>query len=188
MAAELAGSLDEALAAAGRIGYPLALKTASGIAHKSDSGGVLLGLGDEAALAAAYRQLEETHGPRVLVQRMAPAGVEIVLGIVNHAQFGLFLMLGLGGVFVEVLRDTRLLKLPAEPAAIEAALVSLRGAALLRGVRGRPPAHIGAVVDAAQRLALLAEDLRDQIAAIDVNPLIAYADGAAAVDVLVVGH
>jgi acyl-CoA synthetase (NDP forming) len=186
MAAALAGSLDEALAAAGQIGFPLALKTASGSAHKSDSGGVLLGLADEAALATAYRQLELTHGPRVLVQRMAPAGVELVIGVVNDAQFGLFLMLGLGGVFVEVLRDTRLLKLPADRQAIEAALASLRGAALLRGARGRPPAHIGALIDAAHRLGLLAEDLGDAITAIDVNPLIAYSDGVVAVDALVV--
>jgi acyl-CoA synthetase (NDP forming) len=173
-------------AAARQLGYPLALKTASGFAHKSDIGGVLLGLADEPALAEAYAHLAMSHGPRVLVQCMAPPGVELALGVVNDAQFGLFLALGIGGVFVEVLRDTRLLKLPTDRRIIEAALSSLRGAALLHGARGRPPVDLRAVVQAAQRLAQLADDLRDVIAAIDVNPLIAYADGVVAVDALVV--
>jgi acyl-CoA synthetase (NDP forming) len=185
-ASALVTSHTDIMAAARQLGYPLALKTASGIAHKSDTGGVLLGLADDAALAEGYARLAATHGPRVLVQRMAPAGVELALGVVNDAQFGLFLALGIGGVFVEVLRDTRLLKLPADLEAIEAAFAGLRGAALLRGVRGRPPVDLAAVAQTAQRLALLADDLRDVIAAIDVNPLIAYADGVVAVDALVV--
>jgi acyl-CoA synthetase (NDP forming) len=184
-ASALATSHNEALDAARRLGYPLALKTASGAAHKSDIGGVLLGMADEGALAEAYARLAAAHGPRVLAQRMAPAGVELALGVVNHAQFGLFLALGIGGVLVEVLGDTRLLKLPVDPETIEGALNSLRGAALLHGARGRPPVDLRAVVQAAQRLALLANDLRDVIAAIDVNPLIAYADGVVAVDALV---
>jgi acyl-CoA synthetase (NDP forming) len=182
----LVTSHNETMAAAQRLGFPLALKTASGLAHKSDAGGVLLGLADETALAKAYARLAEAHGPRVLVQRMAPPGVELVLGVVNDAQFGLFLALGIGGLFVEVLRDTRLLKLPADRGAIEAALCSLRGAALLHGARGRPPVDLRAVVRAAQQLALLADDLHDVIAAIDVNPLLAYEDGVLAVDALVV--
>jgi acyl-CoA synthetase (NDP forming) len=171
-----------------QLGYPLALKTASGIAHKSDAGGVLLGLADDGALAEVYARLSAKHGPRVLVQRMAPAGVELVLGVVNDAQFGLFLTIGIGGVFVEVLRDMRLLKLPVDPEAIEAALGNLRGVALLHGARGRPPVDLRVVAQAAHRLTLLAGDLRDVIAAIDVNPLIAYADGVVAVDALVVPH
>jgi acyl-CoA synthetase (NDP forming) len=181
----LVTSHNELLSAARRLGYPLALKTASGVAHKSDAGGVLLGLADHAALADAYARLATSHGPRALVQRMAPAGVELALGVVNDAQFGLFLALGIGGVFVEVLRDMRLLKLPVDAETIEAALSSLRGAALLHGARGRPPVDLAAVVRAAQRLALLAGDLRDVIAAIDVNPLIAYEDGVVVVDALV---
>jgi acetate---CoA ligase (ADP-forming) len=185
-ASALVASHNDLVAAARQLGYPLAIKTASGIAHKSDAGGVLLGLADDEALAEAYARLATTHGPRVLAQRMAPPGVELVLGIVNDVQFGLFLTLGIGGVFVEVLRDTRLLKLPADLEAIEAALSSLRGAALLAGARGRPPVDLWAVAQAAHRLALLAYDLRDVVAAIDVNPLIAYADGVVAVDALVV--
>jgi acyl-CoA synthetase (NDP forming) len=180
----LATSHNDLLAIAQQLGYPLALKTASGVAHKSDVGGVLLGLADDEALAEAYAHLA-AHGPRVLAQRMAPPGVELVLGIVNDTRFGLFLALGIGGVFVEVLRDTRLLKLPTDLETIEATLSSLRGAALLRGARVLA-GGLRAVALAAQQLALLAEDLRDAVAAIDFNPLIAYADGVVAVDALVV--
>ncbi len=183
----VASSLDEAMQAATRLGYPLALKTAMGEAHKSDKGGVRLNLTNAGDLSSAYRDFESRFGPRVLVQQMVPEGVEMILGLVNDAQFGMLLALGLGGIFVEVLRDSQWVMLPATPEAVRSALMSLRGGAvLLKGARGRPPADVEAIVDAALRLSALAADLGDLIAAVDINPLMALPDGAVAVDALLV--
>lgn len=185
-AEQRAGSLAEALQAAGRIGYPVALKTAAGVAHKSEEHGVYLDLRGAAAVSAAYEDLTSRLGSPVLVQQMVPAGVELILGLVTDPQFGLMLALGLGGILVEVLADSRLLLLPITAETIRATLLSLRGAALLHGVRGRPPVDLAAVVQAGLGLAALAADLGDLIAALDLNPLIALPEGAVAVDALIV--
>lgn len=181
-----AASLAEALNAAESIQYPVVLKTAMGTAHKSEAGGVHLNLTHAEALTAAYQDLEARLGPRVLVQQMATGGVELMLGLVNDEQFGLMLALGLGGVFVEVLKDVRWVLLPASTEQMRAALLSLRGAALLNGVRGQAPVHLEAVIDVAQRLSALATDLGDLIEALDLNPVIASSTGAMVVDALVV--
>jgi acyl-CoA synthetase (NDP forming) len=181
-----AESLSEALNAANRIGYPVALKTATGAAHKSDAGGVRLNLQNPASLANAYHDFENRFGPRVLIQKMIPDGVELILGLVNDPQFGLMLTLGFGGIFVEVLNDSRLALLPATRADVRDALLGLRGAALLHGARGRPPADIDSIVDVAMRLSALAADLGDALDALDINPLIALPDGCMAVDALVI--
>ncbi|MGH2525001.1 MAG: acetate--CoA ligase family protein, partial [Anaerolineales bacterium] len=154
--------------------------------HKSDRGGVRLNLKEAASLAEAYREFEARFGPRVLVQQMIPEGVEIILGLVNDSQFGVMLALGLGGILVEVLKDSRLVMLPTTPDEVREALLSLRGAALLKGVRGKPPADVEAIVEAALRLAALAADWGERIAALDINPLIALPSGAVAVDALIV--
>ena len=182
----LAETCEEALDAARRIGYPVALKTAAGALHKSDQGGVYLHLADDTALAQAYSALAKSFGARVLVQRMAPPGVELILGLVRDAQFGPLLTIGLGGIFVELLTDVRLLLLPTTRDEVRAALLGLKGAALLQGVRGRPPADLEAIADAALRLAALAHDLGDLVDALDINPLIALPSGAVAVDALIV--
>ncbi|MCK6630551.1 MAG: acetate--CoA ligase family protein [Anaerolineae bacterium] len=182
----VATSLAEAMHIAEAVGYPLALKTAAGELHKSDRGGVRLNLMDAAALTEAYQDFETRFGPRVLVQQMVPPGVELLLGLVNDPQFGPMLALGTGGIFVEVLRDHRLLMLPTTPADVRETLLSLRSAALLKGSRGRPAADIEAVVDTAMRLAALAADLGDLIAEVDINPLMALPNGAVAVDALIV--
>ncbi|MBI1877599.1 MAG: acetate--CoA ligase family protein [Chloroflexi bacterium] len=182
----VATSLAETLRVAKAMGYPVALKTAAGELHKSDRGGVRLNLVDAAALSEVYHDFEARFGPRVLVQQMVPAGVELLLGLVNDPQFGPMLALGTGGIFVEVLRDHRLLLLPTNPGAVREALLGLRGAALLNGARGRPPADIEAIVDTAMRLSALAADLGDLIAEIDINPLMALPSGAVVVDALIV--
>jgi acyl-CoA synthetase (NDP forming) len=178
--------LDEALRAAEKIGYPVVLKTAAGELHKTEHRGVRLGLASAEDVALAYRDLAERLGPRVLVQEQVPPGVELLLGIAVDPDFGPMLTVGMGGIFVEVLRDVRWLCLPPSAAEIRAALEGLRGAALLRGARGRPPVDLDAVVRAALGLAALAEDLGDRIAAVDVNPLVALPDRAVVVDALVV--
>lgn len=182
----LAESLDAALSAAEEIGYPLALKTAGGDLHKTERGGVRLGLPDAEALRRAYRDFAGRLSPRVLVQEMVPPGPELILGVVHDAQFGPLLTVGTGGIFVEVMKDARMLLLPTTEEAVREALANLRGAALLRGVRGRPAADVEAVVRAALGLSALALDLGDHIAEIDVNPLVALPDRAVVVDALIV--
>ncbi|MBW2287243.1 MAG: acetate--CoA ligase family protein [Deltaproteobacteria bacterium] len=179
-------TLADALGAAEEIGYPIALKTAAGDLHKTERGGVRLGVADPDELAAAYRDFEARLGPRVLVQEMVPDGCELLLGLVFDAQFGPMLSIATGGIFVEVLKDFRMLPLPTTSAEVADALASLRGAPLLHGVRGRPPADLEAIVRAALSLAALASDLGDCIAEVDVNPLVALPDRAVVVDALVV--
>jgi acetate---CoA ligase (ADP-forming) len=180
---------DEAgvLAAAERIGYPVVLKTdAPQIAHKSDVGGVVLGVGDPAALAAAYRDLAGRLGPRVLICQTIPAGTELALGIVRDPELGPLIVVGAGGVLVELLAD-RAVALPPVAADEAAGLVAgLRIARLLDGARGARPADQGAVARAVAGLSQLALDLGDQLEAVDINPLICGPDGAIAVDVLAI--
>ena len=147
---------------------------------------MLLGLADPDALAAAYRDFEARLGARVLVQEMIPDGCELILGLVCDPQFGPMLSLGSGGIFVEVMKDFRMLMLPTTADAVAEALAGLRGAVLLRGARGRPPADEKAVVQAALSLAALANDLGDLIAEVDVNPLVAGPERAVVVDALIV--
>jgi acetate---CoA ligase (ADP-forming) len=187
VAAEVAGGLEEALAAAGRVGWPVVLKTAApGVVHKSDVGGVRLGLDGPGRLAAAYADLAERLGPRVLVAAMAGPGVELALGVVADPQFGPLVMVAAGGVLVEVLGDRRFALPPVDHGQAMAMLDRLAVRPLLDGVRGAPPADLDAVARAVVDLSVLALDLGDRLAALDVNPLVAGPDGCVAVDALVI--
>ena len=187
VAAEVATDLEGALAAAGRVGWPVVLKTAApGVAHKSDVGGVRLGLDGPERLAAAYADLAGRLGPRVLVAAMAGPGVELALGVVADRQFGPLVMVAAGGVLVEVLRDRRFALPPVDHGRALAMLDRLAVRPLLDGVRGGPPVDRDAVADAVVRLSTLAVDLGDRLAALDVNPLVAGPGGCLAVDALVV--
>ncbi len=173
-------------------GGPVALKLdAAGLTHKTEAGAVLLGLGDEAAVrdgvstlaGAAARAGAHLRG--YLLEPMAPAGVEMIVGGRRDAIFGPAVLVGFGGILAEVLDDVALLLAPAPDAVIRRRLERLRGAALLRGVRGRPGVDLDALaglVGAVGRL-LVADA---SIAEIDLNPVIAGPDGAVAVDALVV--
>jgi acyl-CoA synthetase (NDP forming) len=178
-------TLERALLAAEAIGYPVALKTC-GDAHKTEHGGVFLGLASDEALADAYADLEARLGPQALVQQMIGPGTELILGVVRDPQFGPMLSLGMGGIFVEILKDVHMLLLPTTEKAVRVALGRLRGRALLAGARGRPPVDLDAVVHAALRLAQLAQDLGGAFAEIDINPLMALPTGAVVVDALIV--
>jgi acyl-CoA synthetase (NDP forming) len=185
--AEHASGLDEAAAAAARIGYPVAIKTAMpGTAHKSDAGGVRLGVGGAADLATAYGDLEERLGPEVTVASMAPAGVELALGVVRDPTFGALVLVAAGGVLVELLHDRRLAFPPLDEARARRLIDRLRARPLLDGVRGAPAVDIDALADAIARLAALATDLGDLIEALDVNPVICSPGGCVAVDALIV--
>jgi len=179
--------LGGALAAAGEIGYPVVLKTDEArIAHKSDVGGVVLGISDAAALTEAYRDLAGRLGPRVLVCQTVPAGPELALGIVTDPELGPLVVVGAGGVLVELLAD-RVVALPPVSAAAAAELVGgLRVSKLLAGVRGMEPADLSALTRAIAGLSDLAVELGDHLEALDINPLICGPAGAIAVDALAI--
>ena len=186
VAAEAALSLDDALAAAGKVGYPVALKTGMpDVSHKSDVGGVHLGLENGKAVKRAYLDLTERLGPVVTVAAMAPPGVEIHLGVVRDAQFGPLVLVAAGGVLVEVLRDRRLALPPLDDGRARRLVDGLRVRPLLDGVRGQPPADVDALVNAIVGLSWLAHDLGDRLEAFDVNPVICGPEGCVAVDALV---
>jgi acyl-CoA synthetase (NDP forming) len=181
-----AASLDEALAAAGAIGYPVALKTAApGIQHKSDVGGVRLGIVDATELASAYADLERRLGSEVAVAAMAPPGVEVALGIVRDPTFGALVLVAAGGILVELLRDRRLALPPLDETRARSMVDRLRMRPMLDGMRGAPAGDVGSLAQAVSRLSVLAADLGDLLAALDVNPVIVGPGGAVAVDALV---
>ena len=177
-----------ALVGAGVFGYPVVLKTAMpGISHKSDVGGVVLNIGDAAALAEAYRDMVERLGPRVLVTPMLKIeGVEMVMGMVRDTNFGPIVMLGAGGVFVEIMKDVRAILPPFGPDVARREIEKLKIRPLLDGARGRPAVDIDALADTLSRFSALVSALSDSVKEIDVNPLIAGPEGCIAVDALVV--
>ena len=176
-----------ALAAAAAIGYPVVLKTDEpGIAHKSDVGGVRLGLGDPGAAGAAYDDLAARLGPRVLVCQTATPGTELALGIVRDAALGPLLVISAGGVLIEIFAERAVLLAPVTRSAAVTALRRLRLAAVLAGTRGQPPADLGAIADAITGLSRLACDLGDTLDALDINPLICSESGAVAADALLI--
>ena len=184
---EACETLDSALSAADRLGYPLALKTAArGIEHKSEVGGVLLDLRNRLELANAYQALTATLGPRVIVQRMAPKGVELAFGCVRDPDFGPLVMVSAGGILVEHFRGQQFALPPfGESRALEL-LDRLPIAKLLDGVRGGAPADKRAASKALSAFSIMCASLGDRLLEVDVNPLIVSPSGAMAVDALVI--
>jgi acetate---CoA ligase (ADP-forming) len=188
----LARNAREAADIARRIGYPVALKAQSGaLAHKSDIGGVVLDIADDAALTRAWDGITEKIGkarPEIaldgmLVERMIAPGLELVVGARREGAWGAVLTVGLGGVWIEALHDIRLLPADIDRDGIIEELAKLKGASLLRGHRGAPGADLDAVADCLMRLgALIRGDPR--IAEIEINPLAVGTKGAIALDVL----
>jgi acyl-CoA synthetase (NDP forming) len=180
-------SAAAAVTAADSLGYPVALKTAAiDVVHKSDVDGVVLDLWDATAVRRAYQRLRGHLGPAMTVAAMEEPGVELALGITVDPGFGPLVVVGAGGVLVEVLADRRVALPPLDAAAAERLLGALTVAPLLRGVRGRPAVDIPAVAAAIAALAALAVDLGDLLDAVDVNPVLCRPDGCVAVDALVV--
>jgi acyl-CoA synthetase (NDP forming) len=195
--AELVTSAAAAIAAARALGTPVALKVCSAqIAHKTDIGGVALGLTADADIGAAYERVlaagEAVSGARidgVLVTPMRADGVELLAGVSVDPAFGPVLAVGLGGIWVDVLGDTSLRVLPAEPDEVRLMLGELRGAALLNGARGTRPADIEALARVIARLGDAATSLRGSLRALEINPLWVNGSQIEALDVLVVtGH
>jgi acetate---CoA ligase (ADP-forming) len=185
----LARTLEDAIAAAERLGFPVALKTARpGVLHKSDVGGVRLGVDDSPSLEDAYGDLERALGPRVTVSRMAPPGVEIAFGIARDPQFGPLVLVGAGGVLVEIMKDRSLAVPPLDHERARALIDHLEIRPLLDGVRGRPGTDVTALARALAALSWLAQDLGDKIHGLDANPVICGQEGCVAVDALVIPH
>jgi acyl-CoA synthetase (NDP forming) len=185
--ARAAATRAEAQDAAAQIGYPVVLKTDEPhIAHKSDVGGVRLGLADPGAVGAAYDDLAARLGPRVLVCEAAAPGTEVALGLTRDPALGPLLVIGAGGVLIELLAERAVVLPPIPPSRARAVLARLRLAAVLSGARGQPPADLDAIAAAITGLSALACDLGEVLDALDINPLICGPDGAVAADVLAV--
>jgi succinyl-CoA synthetase beta subunit len=193
---DLAHTADEAATIAKRIGYPVVLKAqAAALSHKTEAGGVMLNLADEAALRAAWDTLTKNiqrAAPGVtldggLVEKMSPKGIELMVGAKRDPGWGTVLLLGLGGIWVEALGDVQLLPGSADREQIVEAIHKLRSAKLLAGVRGAPPADIEAVVRVVLSIGRLMQTVPELIE-IDVNPLMVHAkgQGATALDALIV--
>ena len=182
-----AASLEEAEWAAQWIGYPVAVKSAMPhIAHKSDVGGVRLHIADVEELRRVYEELSQRLGPLVTVAEMAPPGIEVALGIVRDPTFGPLVLVAAGGVLVELLHDRRLALPPIDAVAARRLIDRLAIRPLLDGVRGAPPGDVDALAHAVSRLSVLAVELGDRLAALDVNPMIVSPSGCVAVDALLV--
>jgi len=185
---------EEAQLVAERIGFPVVLKAqAAALPHKSDAGGVIIGIADSAALLIEWERLHQNivHAKPgleldgVLVEAMAQPGLELILGARRDPDWGPILLIGLGGIWTEALKDVRLIAPALDEDAIIAELGKLKGAALLAGMRGTPALDTHAVAKAAVKLAdlmLATPDLLD----IEINPLVVYASGAVALDALMI--
>ncbi|GIX48300.1 MAG: acetyl-CoA synthetase [Candidatus Tectimicrobiota bacterium] len=187
---QLATSAEEAVRLAEAIGYPVVLKVSSpDVVHKSDVGGVRLQLRNGAEVQQAFQDICHQVSQRlpaarlegVTVQRMAPPGVEVIVGMTTDATFGPVLMFGLGGVLVELLQDVAFRIVPLTPRDAAEMLREIKGFPLLQGYRGTPPADLAAL----ESLLLTLSDFvqrTPQVREIDLNPVYAYPQGALAVD------
>ncbi|MDQ0749253.1 acyl-CoA synthetase (NDP forming) [Streptomyces africanus] len=192
---QLVTSAAAAVRAAGLVGYPVVMKASGArIAHKTELGLVKIGLTSASQVRDAYRELtdiaryEDVPLDGVLVCQMVEHGVEMVVGITHDDLFGPTVTVGLGGVLVEVLRDTAVGVPPFGEEQARDMLAGLRGRALLDGVRGRPPADLDALVEVVLRAQRMALELGDQLAELDINPLMVLpqGQGAVALDALAV--
>lgn len=193
-AGELAKTADEAAVIAAKIGYPVVIKAqASELPHKSDVGGVLVGLADEVALRAGWGTLLKnvaTHRPElvldgVLVEAMGPRGLELVVGAKHDPEWGAVVLIGMGGVWIEVLKDFRLLPVNLSEQDILEEINSLKAAPLLKGGRGAEGVNLNALAHAVASVCRQMQ-VNPDIMEIDINPLIAYPDRILALDALIV--
>ncbi|MBN2556342.1 MAG: acetate--CoA ligase family protein [Anaerolineales bacterium] len=182
----LAVSEGEALTLAREIGYPVVMKIVSpDILHKSDAGGVMVNISDDAAVRQAYKTILENAADYnadarlcgVAIQEMADPGTEVIIGSTNDPTFGPTVMFGLGGVFVEALKDVTFRVAPVSPHQAQGMLTEIRGAAVLHGTRGEAPRDQAALATTISRYSYMVADLGDEIAESDANPCLVYAQG-----------
>ena len=192
--AHLATTPEDAAKAAKKVGFPVVIKIVSpDITHKSDVGGVRVGLQSKKDVISAFEEMldavrevqPDARIDGVAVQHMAPAGTEVIIGMSKDPQFGPVLMFGLGGVLVEVLKDVAFRIVPLEPRDARQMVREIKGYPVLEGARGRDPADIAALESLILKLSEFVE-ANPQIEEIDLNPVFVYPDGVIAVDARIV--
>ena len=190
----LAKSEKEAAAQADQIGYPIVLKIVSpDIIHKSDAGGVIVNLKNSQDVSAGYKKIVENVKKYkaeakiigVLVQEMAPQSTEVIVGAVKDPQFGQTIMFGLGGIFVELLKDVNFRIAPLTAGDAKEMITQLKAYPLLNGYRNTPPADINAIVAILCNTSHLVMDY-PEIKELDLNPVMAYPEGAKTVDARII--
>jgi acetyltransferase len=183
---KLATTEDEAVKFADKIGYPIVMKIVSpDIIHKSDAGGVKVNIKDADGIREAYKTILKNskaykadaniHG--VLIQEMAPWGTEVIIGSVNDATFGPTVMFGLGGIFVEVLKDVTFRVAPISVGESRRMMNDIKGAPILAGVRGESPRDREKLAETLSLYSQMVYDLRDEISETDANPVLVYEEG-----------
>ena len=191
---KLAISKQEATGMSKKLGFPVALKIVSPeITHKSDAGGVKLGLKTSRQVEAAYEEIlsavKQKYPHAVIdgisVQKMARPGIEVIVGMTKDAQFGPVLMFGLGGILVELLKDVSFRIVPLEREDAREMIREIKGYPLLEGYRGREPADLSALEEILFKVSRFVDD-HPEIKELDLNPIFAYKDGAVAVDARVI--
>jgi len=191
---KLAETQKEAVMLSRKIGFPVALKIASpDVIHKSDSGGVKLSLNNVTGVKKAYDEIIKKvrkaypgaviHG--VSVQKMVRPGTEVIVGTSKDPQFGPVIMFGLGGIFVELLKDVSFRVIPVERRDAQEMIQEIKGYPLLQGFRGAEPASIPAIVEIILKISRLVEE-NSQIKELELNPVFAYRNKAVAVDARII--
>jgi len=192
--AEVASTAVDAIAVADRLGYPVVLKILSpDIAHKSDAGGVKVGPNSAQEVQDAFAEIMAAVKSRqpdariegVAVQKMAATGTEVIIGMSKDPQFGPVMMFGLGGIFVEVLKDVAFRIVPLEPRDAREMIREIKGFPVLEGVRGQDPADLEALEGLILKVSEFVE-AHPEIEELDLNPVFAYKDGVIAVDARIV--
>jgi acyl-CoA synthetase (NDP forming) len=190
----LATSKEEAVAISKEVGFPVVLKIVSpDITHKSDIQGVQLGLRTTRQVERAYNNILKSVRQRfseafiegVSVQRMVPPGLEVIIGMTKDVQFGPVVMFGLGGIFVEILKDVSLRIVPLERRDAREMIQEIKGYPLLKGYRGKEPVDITILEEFLLKISTFAEN-HPEVKEIDLNPIFAYEDGATAVDARII--
>lgn len=191
---KVAKNIKEAIKFANEIGYPVVFKIISpDIIHKTDVGGVILDIKNDEEAEKAYKQIIKNvkkkapnariHG--IFVQEMAPEGTEVIVGALKDPQFGPTLMFGLGGIFVEILKDVTFRIAPLTKDEAKEMIKEIRGYPLLKGYRGKPPADEEAIIDIILKVSKLVMDYQ-QISQLDLNPIFVYEKGAKVIDARII--
>jgi len=183
---DVATSEEHALKIVKEIGYPVAMKIDSpDILHKTEAGGLKLNINDDDGLVKAYNEIldncrkydSKAKIGGVLIQEMVKGGTEVIVGVNNDPQFGPTIMFGLGGIFVEILKDVSLRVAPIAREDAMSMIQEIKGYKVLAGARGQAKADINAIADVLVKVSHMALELEDQVAELDINPLLVLPEG-----------
>ena len=186
----VASTEEEAMKVAKRLGFPLVMKIVSpDIMHKTDIGGITMNIINPPQVRESYKNIicnirknkPEARINGVLLYKQAPKGVEVIVGMIRDPQFGPTVMFGLGGIFIEILKDVTFRVCPVERADIEEMLTEIEGIKMLQGYRGQPRCDVNSIIDIILQISRLALDY-PVIKGIDLNPILVYEKGALVVD------